>query len=438
MKISFKKLGDKPCENNGEQLLIKNGQVVFCDRVEKCDVLTENGKIVKIGNNLTCKGKVIDAQGKHVIPGIIDLHVHLREPGFEGKEDIESGSKAAVAGGVTQVCAMPNTNPVCDNAVVVNYIKNRAKEVNLCKVHPIGAITKGEQGETMADIGKMAKEGIVAISEDGKSVMNSAVMRLAMEYASGFNLKCLCHCEDINLVDGGVVNEGYNSTFCGLKGSLRAAEDIMIARDIAIAESLGVPVHICHVSTYSGVEIIRSAKARGVKVTAETCPHYFTLTDDVIVNYDTFTKVNPPLREEIDRQAIIKGLQDGTLDCIVTDHAPHSQKDKQVEYNMAAFGISGIETSFALSYTHLVKNGLMSLCELMNKMSKNPADVLGLEGGKIAVGEVADLVVVDLDEKYEIDGNKFLSKGKNTPFNGYEVYGKVKYTIIDGEIKYQN
>lgn len=418
-------------------LLIKKGSVVFQDGVKNCDLLVENGKIVKIGQNLTCNGaKVIDACGKHVIAGLIDLHVHFREPGFEGKEDIESGSRAAVAGGVTQVCCMPNTNPVCDNAVVVNYIKNRAKEVNLCKINPIGSITKGEVGDAMSDIGKMANAGIVAISDDGKSVMNSSVMRVAMEYASGFNLKCLCHCEDINLVDGAVVNEGYNSTLCGLKGSLRAAEDIMIARDISLAESLNVPVHICHVSTYSGVEIIKSAKARGVKVTAETCPHYFILTDDVIVNYDTFTKVNPPLREEKDRLAIIAGLQDGTLDCIVTDHAPHALKDKQVEYNSAAFGISGIETSFALSYTYLVKSGLMTLPELMDKTSANPAKVLGLDGGKIAVGEVADLAIVDLDEKYVIDGNKFLSKGKNTPFNGFEVYGKVKYTIVDGEIKY--
>ncbi|MDE6557888.1 MAG: amidohydrolase family protein, partial [Clostridia bacterium] len=226
------------------------------------------------------------------------MHVHLREPGYEGKEDIESGSKAAVAGGVTQVCCMPNTDPVCDNAVVVKYIKSRQKEVNLCKINPIGAITKGEKGETLADIGKMAQAGAVAISDDGRSVMNSLIMRLGMEYASGFNLKCLCHCEDINLVDGGVVNEGKNSTLTGLKASPRAAEDIMIARDISLAESLGVPVHICHVSTYSGVDIIRSAKKRGVKVTAETCPHYFILTDDIITDFDTFTKVNPPVREE--------------------------------------------------------------------------------------------------------------------------------------------
>lgn len=418
--------------------LICGGEAVLLNGVEKLDILIENGKIVKLAKNIKPETdyKVIDAAGKTVIPGIIDMHVHLREPGYEGKEDIESGSKAAVAGGVTQVCCMPNTDPVCDNAVVVKYIKTRQKEVNLCKINPIGAITKGEKGEALADIGKMAQAGAVAISDDGRSVMNSLIMRLGMEYASGFNLKCLCHCEDINLVDGGVVNEGKNSTLTGLKGSPRAAEDIMIARDISLAESLDVPVHICHVSTYSGVDIIRSAKKRGVKVTAETCPHYFVLTDDIIKDFDTFTKVNPPVREERDRQAIIEGLKDGTLDCIVTDHAPHSKKDKEVEYNLAAFGMSGIETSFALSYTYLVKSGILSLSELMKLMSYNPAKTLNLEGGEIKEGGVADLAIVDLKDKYTIDGNKFLSKGKNTPFNGYEVYGKVCATLVDGEVKY--
>jgi dihydroorotase len=416
--------------------LIKNGQVVLKDSIKKCDLLIEDNKIIKIASNIKEDCQTIDATGKTIIPGIIDMHVHLREPGFEGKEDINSGSMAAVAGGVTQVCCMPNTNPVCDNAVVVKYIKAREKEVNLCKINPIGAITMGEKGESLAEIGKMAAAGAVAISDDGKSVMNSNIMRLAMEYADGFNLKCLCHCEDATLVDGGVVNEGYNSTLTGLKGSLRAVEDIMIARDILLAESLNVPVHICHVSTYSGVEIIRDAKRRGVKVTAETCPHYFTLTDDIITNFDTFTKVNPPVREEKDRLAIIEGLKDGTLDCIVTDHAPHSKKDKEVEYNLAAFGMSGIETSFALSYTYLVKNGIMTLNDLMKKMSANPAEVLNLDGGEIKEGGVADLAIVDLNQKYVIDGNKFYSKGKNTPFNGWEVYGKVLCTIVDGDVKF--
>lgn len=419
------------------KLLVKNGTVVTEKGEIKADLLVENGKIAKIASKIEENCKTIDASGKHVLAGLIDMHVHLREPGFEGKEDIESGSKAAVKGGVTQVCCMPNTNPVCDNGVVASYIKHRAQEVNLCKIHPIGAITKGQQGESLSDIGKMKSAGVVALSDDGKSVDNSLIMRLAMEYAADFGLRCLCHCEDKSLVDGGVVNEGYNSTLTGLKGSPRAAEDIMIARDIALSESLGIPVHICHVSTYSGVEIIRNAKARGVKVTAETCPHYFILTDDIITDYDTDTKVNPPVREEKDKNAIIAGLKDGTLDCIVTDHAPHSLKDKQVEYNLAAFGISGIETSFALSYTYLVKSGVMSLCELMDRMSSSPAKILGLEGGAIEEGAPADLVIADLAEKFVIDPAKFLSKGKNTPFKGFEVYGAIKYTLVDGAIKYK-
>ena len=420
------------------KLLIKNATLVLKDGERKADLLVENGRISKIGSGLSCEGKVIDATGKHVLAGLIDMHVHLREPGFEGKEDIESGSKAAVAGGFTQICCMPNTNPVCDNAVVVSYIKNRAQQVGLLKVHPIGSITKGEEGTALSETGKMKEAGAVAISDDGKSVMDSNIMRLAMEYASGFGIKCLCHCEDINLVDGGVVNEGYNSTLTGLKGSLRAAEDIMIARDICLAESLGVPVHICHVSTYSGVEIIRSAKSRGVEVTAETCPHYFALTDDIITTFDTNTKVNPPVREERDRLAIIEGLKDGTLDCIVTDHAPHSAKDKAVEYNLAAFGMSGLETSFALSYTYLVKSGKIPIVKLSKLMSANPAQILDLDGGEIKEGAVADLTVVDLNKKWTVNGEKFLSKGKNTPFNGYEVYGSVEYTIVDGAVKYKN
>lgn len=251
------------------------------------------------------------------------MHVHLREPGFEYKEDIESGSKAAVKGGFTQVCCMPNTSPVADNKVVISYIRHRGEEVGLCKIRPIGAITKGEAGTQLADIGEMKKAGAVAVSDDGKAVKSSRLMRLAMEYASGFGIRCLCHCEDSELSDGGVVNEGYNSTLAGLKGIPRAAEDVSIARELCLAESLGVPVHICHVSTYSGVRLIRDAKRAGVKVTAETCPHYFAATDDLITGFDTNTKVNPPLREEKDRLAIVEGLKDGTIDCIVTDHAPH-------------------------------------------------------------------------------------------------------------------
>ncbi len=418
-------------------MIIRNGNVVLENSIEKKDILIENGKIVAIAENLPKADKEIDATGLYVFPGFIDMHVHLREPGFEYKEDIESGSKAAVKGGFTQICCMPNTDPITDNKVVVSYIKNRAKEVGLCKVHPIGAITKGEKGEQLAQIGEMKRAGAVAISDDGVSVHNSRLMYLAMEYAKGFDITCLCHCEDKNLVDGGVVNEGLSSTIAGLKGIPRAAEDIMIARDIALAESLDAPVHICHVSTHSGVRLIRDAKRAGVKVTAETCPHYYAVTDEIITSFDTNTKVNPPIREEIDKIAILEGLKDGTLDCIVTDHAPHHINDKNVEYNLAAFGISGIETSFGFAITYLYKAGVLSLPQIAEKMSANPAKILGLEGGKLVEGGVADITLASLDESFIVDPQNFVSKGKNNPFKGYELFGVVKYTIVDGEIKYQ-
>ncbi len=420
-------------------MIIKGGSVVFKDGVEKKDIRVADGKIVRIAEGLTAEKneEVIDAKGLHVFPGLIDMHVHLREPGFEYKEDIESGCKAAVKGGFTQICCMPNTAPIADNKVVISYIRHRAEEVNLCKVRPVGAITKGEEGEQLADIGEMKKAGAVAISDDGKAVKSSRLMRLAMEYAGGFNMKCLCHCEDKELSDGGVVNEGYNSTLAGLKGIPRAAEDVSISREICLAESLGVPVHICHVSTFSGVRLIRDAKRAGVKVTAETCPHYFAATDDLITGFDTNTKVNPPIREEKDRQAILEGLKDGTLDCIVTDHAPHHPNDKNVEYNLAAFGISGIETSFGFAVTYLYKTGVLTLPEIAAKMSGNPARILGLEGGEISEGAAADLTIADLDEEWTVDSSKFLSKGKNTPFNGRKLSGAIKYTVVDGNVKYR-
>ena len=416
-------------------MIFRNADVVLSGGVRKLDLRVENGKIAELAEHL--EGEGIDCTGLTIFPGLIDMHVHLREPGFEKKENIESGSRAAVKGGFTQVCCMPNTKPVTDNKVVVSYIKNRAREVGLCKVNPIGAITEGQEGKNLAAIGAMKAAGAVAVSEDGKSVVATNLMANAMMYAADFGLKCLCHCEDSALVDGGVVNEGYYSTLTGLKGSIRAAEDIIIAREICLAESLSLPVHICHVSTYSGVQLIREAKARGVQVTAETCPHYFTLTDAAIADFDTNTKVNPPIRAEKDRLAIVEGLKDGTLDCIVTDHAPHHEDDKNVEYALAAFGISGLETSFALSYTQLVKGGVLTLSELADKMSANPAAILNLQGGRLEVGAPADLTIVDLNKVWTIDPKDFVSKGKNTPFAGREVYGRVKYTVVDGDIKYR-
>lgn len=418
-------------------MIIRGGQVVLKNTVEKKDILVENGKIVKIADYIPANGgEEINAEGLHVFPGLIDMHVHLREPGFEKKEDIESGAKAAVKGGFTQVCCMPNTNPVTDNKVVVTYVKARAKEVNLCKIHPVGAITKGLKGEEMAGIASMKKAGAVAISDDGVAVKNARMMRLAMEYAKGFDMLCLCHCEDKDLVDGGSVHEGLSATIAGIRGIPRSAEDVIIAREISLAESLNCPVHICHVSTYSGVRMIRDAKRAGIKVTAETCPHYYSFTDEIIKTYDTNTKVNPPIREEVDKQAILAGLKDGTIDCIVTDHAPHHIDDKNVEYDVAAFGISGIETSFGFAITNLYKAGVLSLNEIADKMSAAPARILGLEGGEIAEGKVADFTIANLDEKWVIDPAKFVSKGKNNPFGGTELFGTIAYTIVDGEIKY--
>ena len=415
-------------------MIFKNATCILPDGVRRADIRVEEWRITEIAGHI--EGEGVDWSGLTVFPGLIDMHVHLRGPGFEKKENIESGSRAAVKGGFTQVCCMPNTKPVTDNKVVVSYIKNRAREVGLCKVNPIGAITEGQEGKNLAAIGAMKAAGAVAVSEDGKSVVATNLMANAMMYAADFGLKCLCHCEDSALGGGGVVNEGYYSTLTGLKGSIRAAEDIIIAREICLAESLSLPVHICHVSTYSGVQLIREAKARGVQVTAETCPHYFTLTDEVIATFDTNTKVNPPIRAERDRLAIIEGLKDGTLDCIVTDHAPHHEDDKNVEYALAAFGISGIETSFSLSYTKLVKEGEMDLPQLAERMSAAPDRILGIEGGEIKEGAVADITIADLAAKYVIDGEKFISKGKNTPFTGTEVYGRIAYTIVDGQIKY--
>ncbi len=420
-------------------MLIKNAQVVLKNTVKVTDLRIEAGKIQRIKKDLIPKKgeTVLNCEGFTVFPGLVDMHVHLREPGFERKEDIASGCRAAVKGGFTQICCMPNTEPVADNKVVVSYIKHRGEEVGLCKVRPIGAITKGQKGEDLAPIGGMKAAGAVAISEDGKSVANSKLMANAMQYASDFGIKCLCHCEDATLSDGGVVNEGFYSTLTGLKGILRAAEDVMIARDICLAENLSLPVHICHVSTKSGVQLIREAKARGVQVTAETCPHYFALNDSVIASYDTNTKVNPPLRAEEDRLAVIEGLRDGTLDAIVTDHAPHHEDDKNVEYNLAAFGISGLETSFALAYTLLVRSGVLGLNALAKKMSENPCKILSIEGGAIEEGAPADLTIADLNEEWKVDKNKFVSKGKNTPFDGWKLFGKIKYTLVDGTIKYE-
>ena len=379
---------------------------------------------------------VIDCKGNMVLPGLVDMHVHLREPGYEYRETIATGTAAAARGGFTSVCSMPNTFPVCDNAAVVSGILKKAAEAGNCRVYPIGAATKGIGDTELAEIGLMKEAGIVAVSDDGMPIPTAGMMRKVLEYASDFDIPVLNHCEEKSLGIG-AMNEGEISTAIGIRGSSTAAEDIMIARDIILAEYLGVPVHICHVSTLGGVRMIRDAKARGVKVTCETCPHYFTLTDICCENYDTNFKMHPPLRTEEHRLAIIEGLKDGTIDCIVTDHAPHHQDEKEVEFSHANNGIVGLESSFALSYTYLVKTGIITMERLMDLMCYNPSSILKLGRGGMEIGDDADLTVMDLDNEFVFEKEKMLTKGRNTPFDGWKLYGETMLTIMGGKKTYE-
>lgn len=401
------------------------------------DILIDNTKIVEIGTDLAQRAqRIIYAENLWIIPGLVDAHCHLREPGFEYKEDIASGTRSAAAGGFTSIACMPNTLPAIDNAAMVQYIKSKAVSEGLVKVYPIGAITQARKGEFMVEMGEMRKMGVVALSDDGDPVSNPKIMRLALEYAKQFELLIISHCEDKSLVADGVINEGYISTILGLKGITRAAEDVMVARDVILSEITGARLHIAHVSTKGAVEIIRRAKLKGIPVTCETAPHYFSATDQWVEGYDTNTKVNPPLRTQQDVDAIKEGLKDGTIDIIATDHAPHHSDEKLVEYNLAASGISGFETAFSLSYTNLVDTGVLSLEELVEKLSKKPAKILGIQGGVLDVGLPADITIVDTNREYSVNKNEFYSKGKNTPFHGKKVKGKIVYTIVNGKIVY--
>ncbi len=405
-----------------------------------CDVYIEDGKIKKIGAGLAAEfsdSQVIDAKNKIVAPGLLDMHCHLREPGQEYKEDIESGTRSAAKGGFTSVCCMPNTSPVLDNAALIEFVRNKAKAVGSANVFPIGAVSVGLKGELLAEIGDMKASGAVAISDDGQPVSNPELMRRAMEYADMFNMPVISHCEDKSLVAGGSMNEGAVSTRLGLKGIPNAAEDVQIARDVIIAGELGKRIHIAHVSTAGGVEIIRQAKKQGIRVTAETCPHYFSLTEDACEGYDTNAKMNPPLRTEKDRQAVIAGLADGTIDVIATDHAPHHIDEKEVEFGVALNGIVGFETALSLGVTYLVKENHLSLAELLKKMTVNPADILSLEKGKLAEGEDADIVIFSPDASYTVDVESFASKSKNSPYDGFTLYGRVDCTVVGGKISYQ-
>jgi dihydroorotase len=425
------------------KLLIKNGRLINpatnIDEIK--DIFVEDGIVKEISNNIQKKvDKIIDANEKWVVPGLIDVHVHLREPGFEYKETIASGARSAAKGGFTTICAMPNTNPVVDNEIIVEYINLKAEKEADINVLPIGAITKGQKGEELANIGKMKEAGICAISEDGRSVMNASLLKKAMTYAKMFDLPVLSHCEDDTLAGSGCMNAGETATILGLKGIPSESEDVIVSRDIILSEKTGVKLHLCHISTEGSVSLLRNAKKKRLSVTAEVCPHHFTLSEKEVLesNYDTNTKMNPPLRREKDVKILKDALSDGTIDIIATDHAPHHIDEKNCEYEKAANGIVGLETAVCLTISELVHNSIITPTQFVQKLSYNPATMLGIDKGSIDIGKVADITIIDPNEEYSVDVNTFETKGKNTPFNGRKVKGKVKYTIVNGKVIYKD
>jgi len=423
------------------KLLIKGGRITDpANNLDRAaDLLVEDGVIKAIAAGINCpEAEVIDAAGKLVVPGLIDMHVHLREPGLEAKETIATGSGAAARGGFTAVACMPNTKPVVDNEALVEFIKSRAKSDGVVHVFPIGAITKGSKGEELAEIGDMGRTGAVAVSDDGRPVANAQLMRLAMDYAKMFDLPVLSHCEDKDLVADGVMNEGYYSTIYGLRGITRLAEEAMVARDIMLAELTGARLHLCHISTRGSVELVRMAKKRGIRVTAEATPHHFTLTDEAVGSYDTSTKVNPPLRSADDVAGVKEGLRDGVIDVIATDHAPHTMEEKDVEYNYAPFGMVGLETAVGLAFSELVEPGILTVPQLIEKMSLNPARILKLDRGTLNIGAIADITVIDPDMSEVVKPEDFASKGKNTPFAGRKLKGLPVATIVEGKLVMHN
>ncbi|MCC8150363.1 MAG: dihydroorotase [Lachnospiraceae bacterium] len=421
-------------------LLIKNGIVLNPgDRSEKhADILVRDGVIERIDTTIREEADtVLYAGGAYCMPGFIDMHVHLRDPGLTYKEDIATGGAAAAHGGFTTIVAMPNTKPVADCPEVIEYVKNKAAGVTPVHVLQVGSVTKGMLGEELSDIRGMAQAGCICLSEDGKSVMNSDLYRDAMRIAAEENMTVLAHCEDISLVHGGVLNMDEKSASLGMPGISNAVEDIIVARDILLAKETGVRLHLCHCSTEDSVKMVRLAKEEGVHVTAEVCPHHFSMTSDEIDGDNANYKMNPPLRTEADVTALRRGLSEDVMDVIATDHAPHSAEEKAQSIRKAPFGIVGLETAAALTYTHLVKPGLLTVMQMAEKMSYNPARILGIKKGVIEVGAPADITVFDPECEWVIDPEKFFSKGKNTPFAGQKVIGKVMATVIDGEIVFR-
>ena len=422
------------------KILIKGGRVLDpANNIDEVtDILVEDGVISEVGIDSDLEGvamEVIDAEGMCVVPGLVDMHCHLRDPGQEYKEDIETGTKAALAGGITSVACMPNTDPVIDNEAVISYVINKAKETGYVNVFPIGAISKGLKGAELAEIGAMKFAGAVAVSDDGRPVSDSGLMRRALIYADMFDMPVISHCEDMSLAADGCMNEGEVAGIMGLKGISRAAEEVMAARDIIVAEAENKRVHIAHVSTKGSVELVREAKKRGVKVTCETCPHYFTLTEDACEGYNTNAKMNPPLRTAEDVEAIKEVLHDGKIDCIVTDHAPHHADEKNCEFAVAKNGIVGFETSLGLGIKYLVKTGVLTMSELIEKMAVNPSRILGISKGSLSVGKAADITIFNPDKEWTVDTDKFNSKSKNSPYNGYVLSGKPEYVIVGGRIR---
>ncbi len=422
-------------------ILIKNGHVL--DPLTKkdgvFDVLIEGNQIARVQEHIEEDAdKIIDAEGCYVMPGLIDLHVHLRDPGLEYKETLKTGGRAAVKGGVTTVCAMPNTKPITDNGVKVAEIHERAKENSLTNVIQLGSVTVGQEGKELADIKGMAKQGCHAISEDGKSVMNAALYRRAMKIARDNKISVFAHCEDITMVEEGVMNAGEKAEALGLKGITNAVEDVITARDILLAKETGVRLHLCHCSTRDSVKMIALARKEGLPVTGEVCPHHFILCDEDIKEDDGNFKMNPPLRSRQDMEALREGLRNNIIDVISTDHAPHAEAEKNRTMKLAAFGIVGLETSAALTYTELVEKGVITMMQMAEKMSYNPSRILGLhEKGSISEGKTADVMIFDPRKSYRIDKETFASKGKNTPFHGREVKGEVAVTIVNGKVVYE-
>lgn len=414
--------------------ILQNGRLI--DPVDGVDVIgdlwLQDGVIVPVRDHLPESNLLFDLQGKWIVPGLIDMHVHLREPGEEYKETVASGTRAAAAGGFTAVACMPNTRPVNDNAAVTRFILEAARSAS-ARVYPVGAISKGSHGEGLAEYGELKEAGAVGVTDDGLPVFDSQLMRRAMEYAGSHDLLVISHSEEMALSRNGSMNEGVVSTRLGLRGIPAAAESIMVYRELALAELTGQQTHIAHVSTAAATDLIRQAKARGVQVTAETTPHYFTLTEEAVAEYDTNAKMNPPLRTEIDRQAILEGLKDGTFDAIATDHAPHSVLEKELEFDQAANGIIGLETSLPLSLS-LVREGVIDAMRLVELMSSAPASILKVQGGRLAVGSVADVTVIDPDREFIYTRESILSKGKNSPFLDWKLQGKAVLTIMGGRI----